>query len=115
MKEVLLAVPIDVDSTADRKHQSMFILDTAYAHTMNQVLFHSGAELTHANVRTCICPSMENKSGTPEAAKMKIKDMTLFGPLSLKDSRSYVEVDYIRSGSGDKAVWELSNVQYSTF
>jgi hypothetical protein len=95
---------------------SIFMLDTAYAHTMNQVLFHARAEMAHAGVSTCICPSMENRDNSIVDAKKKIKDLNLLGPLSLKDKSKYLVLDYSRSGKETESIgWEMSNAQFHSF
>lgn len=81
-------------ASSDSDHHSIFVLDTSYAHTLNQVLFHSETEMSHAGVRTCICPSLENRDQTTAGAKKKIKNLDLLGPLSLKDGNNYMVLEY---------------------
>ena len=95
-------------------HHSLFLLDTSYAHTLNQVLFHSQAEMAHAGIRTCICPSFENRDQTTAGAKKEIKDLDLFGPLSLKDGGNYMVLEYEASegASPETRRWALTSSEF---
>lgn len=134
VKELLMNLPLREESIAsdpldalrvsssdwrsDSTHQSILLLDTTYAHTLNQVLFHSSSELTHANVLTCICPSIDNKDKSVAGAMKKIKDLHLLGPLSLKDGNNYMVIEYTSTNISvsceeePKVCWGLSSIEF---
>ena len=129
VREMLLNVPYDhpdpmkapnVESTAFggykdiSKSHSIFLLETTYAHTLNQILFHSQEAVAHANVKTCVCPSFENRDKSVAGAKMRIKDLSLFGPMSLKDDNSYMVLEYCRCLEGGDSFWELTSTEFCT-
>lgn len=115
VKELLMNAPLPPDASPQCPHHSILLLNTSYAHTLNQVLFHSQSEMGHASVSTCICPSMENRDSSATGAKKKIKELDLIGPMSLKDGNNYLVLEYTCSdvdGFPDNKQWHLSASEF---
>lgn len=128
IQELLMNVPVPSDSDttpglSDAKQassdlfptQSILMLDTAYAHTLNHVLFHSQSEMDYAKVSTCICPSMENRKNSVADARKIIKGLHLIGPLSLKDGNNYLVLEYTQEAdeaNSGHIIWKLSSTEF---
>ena len=123
---MLMNIPLDcltdsAEESAAPDHHTILMVDTTYAHTLNQVLFHSQLEMSHAHVSTCLCTSLENRDKSVAGAQKKLKDLHILGPLSLKDGDNYMVLEYTsttptgRSGATtliSTPKWKLSTVEF---
>lgn len=112
IKELLLASP-GAAAGADEKHQSIFLLDTIHAHTLNQFLFFSEKEVSQARLDTCIAPGVGNRDGTAAGAKKKIKKLNLLSPMSLRDGNNFLVLEYESESLADGAIsWTQTSSEF---
>lgn len=78
-------------STPMADSTGIFVLNYRYSHTLNQLLFHMGAELDQAKVALCVISSAD----CPETSRLPLKfgKLHIAAPKSLRQGGHYAVVD----------------------
>lgn len=84
----------------------IFILNYAFAHTLNQFLFHKTDVLNNAGISICVVPS----KGDIQSLPAKIGDLNIISVPSLRQDRRYV----VANLSFEGGTWGLQSFECET-
>jgi hypothetical protein len=82
---------LKLPSSSSADSTGIFVLNYRYSHTLNQLLFHMGAELDQAKIALCVISSAD----CPETSRLPVKfgKLHIAAPKSLRQGGNYVVVD----------------------
>lgn len=97
-------------STSSADSTGIFVLNYRYSHTLNQLLFHMGAELDQAKVALCVISSAD----CPETSRLPLKfgKLHIAAPKSLRQGGHYAVVDIEQDERTQ--LWEKITVEART-